>query len=62
MTNDYLIKCCRDLDLLLQSGAWRDINGVGLQTLHSELLILRDYMKANGLEGVTALGRAPGRG
>jgi hypothetical protein len=55
MTNDYLIKCCRDLDLLLQSGAWRDINGVGLQTLHSELLILRDYMKANGLEGVTAL-------
>jgi hypothetical protein len=52
MTNDYLLKCCKDLDLLLQSGASRDINGVDL---YSELLLSRDYMKASGLEGVTAL-------
>jgi hypothetical protein len=46
MTKDYLLKCCKDLNLLQQSRASRDINGVDL---YSELMLFRDYMTANGL-------------
>ena len=59
MTNDDLLKSCKDLDLLLQRPSLdadslesRDIVGVDL---YHEMLLFRDFLSANNLKNLNAL-------
>ena len=59
MTNDDLLKSCKDLDLLLQRPSLdadslesRDIVGVDL---YHEMLLFRDFLSANNLKNLNAV-------
>ena len=51
MSNDDILKSCKDLDLLLQTPISRDVDGIDL---YSDILLFKQYLTSNNLLNVYA--------